>query len=361
MLKRIHGIAIFFYQLRISKVLAPVIVVALILLLFMSRSIRVHAQAINASLQIGSASPSTAIFDLTQGEPISYTVSGSTRYYRDVYLSIRQNYQIADFDPDNAYFGYLSSLYNVVLELGYNQTNNTMLKIEFIDDQINPDRFGIGPGSMSITNSNHNISLSNIRNYRFWNNDAYESAETGTLYYHYRIHYVSDNMLNEFRIKSSGYAAGSNYIRYCRKSELSLVDINQYCYEMSGLLNDLYLESVGIGSTQALILYEIRNLSNGFNSDTSGVSDTLDNIHDNYNSAQATVDAVVDDAIHDYDTELSAVEDMDFSSFFNTQRYALNFWRSVGEYILDSDNIGYIATGLIVVTVINLFVFLLRL
>lgn len=76
---------------------------------------------------------------------------------------------------------------------------------------------------------------------------------------------------------------------------------------------------------------------------------------------QAAADTAIDGAVHSYDNELDTVTEFSWKNFFTSQSGAATFWRDVGEFILNSNNLGFIATGLAITTIITLFVFLLRL
>lgn len=95
--------------------------------------------------------------------------------------------------------------------------------------------------------------------------------------------------------------------------------------------------------------------------DSSGTSTIVSGIENDYNVAQSEADDAVDNAVHNYDSDLDTVENYDFASFFTSQRSAATFWRDVGEYILNSGELGFVASGVIITTLITLFVFMLRL
>lgn len=106
---------------------------------------------------------------------------------------------------------------------------------------------------------------------------------------------------------------------------------------------------------------DAQNLDNHLMNDSSGWSGTTDNFNFQVQAAQASAGSAVDNAVHDYSVELAEVSDYDAVGFFRDQALASTFWRDIGEYILNRNNLGYFAVGLVVVTIIGLFVFLLRL
>lgn len=104
-----------------------------------------------------------------------------------------------------------------------------------------------------------------------------------------------------------------------------------------------------------------QNIDNHLMNDSSGWSGNTNNFNSEVQAAQGAADTAVDNAVHDYSAELAEVSDYDAVGFFRDQALASTFWRDVGEYILNRNNLGYFAVGLIVVTIVGLFVFLLRL
>lgn len=94
---------------------------------------------------------------------------------------------------------------------------------------------------------------------------------------------------------------------------------------------------------------------------SSGVAEDSDTVKANLATADAAAEDAIDNAVHDYDSEFQQIKDFNEQEFFHSQTQAVNFWRSIGEYILDSNNIGFFATGLIICTLVTVFVFLLRL
>lgn len=95
--------------------------------------------------------------------------------------------------------------------------------------------------------------------------------------------------------------------------------------------------------------------------DTSGSSDNLDLKNQDFVTANGLADTAIDLAVHDYSDSLNTVEDYNYKNFFTSQRNALSFWRTVTGYILDSSNLGFVASGVIIITLITVFSFLLRL
>lgn len=106
---------------------------------------------------------------------------------------------------------------------------------------------------------------------------------------------------------------------------------------------------------------DAQNLDNHLMNDSSGWSGSTNNFNSEVQAAQSAADSAVDNAVHNYSVELAEVSDYDAVGFFRDQALASTFWRDIGEYILNRNNLGYFAVGLVVVTIIGLFVFLLRL
>lgn len=102
-------------------------------------------------------------------------------------------------------------------------------------------------------------------------------------------------------------------------------------------------------------------LHNSIINDSSGSSQNSASVQSSFEAANQAADQAIDSAVHNYDAQLDEVENVNFDTFFTSQRSAVTFWRDVGEFVLNSSNLGYIASGMIIVTLIGLFVFLLRL
>lgn len=372
MLKRIHGIAIFFYQSRISKVLVPVIAVALILVLFFSGSIRAWA---DSNVPQSNSSATWTYPGNWTGSIIDFHFNGSYNYdFNESNNTVNDEYYLNSGYYDVEFRTFLNRSSASVNVFSYDFIYNLLLSgrlsldTYFYNEQIDIYSYSYLGSEISSTNSNayildksftsfdtyyrsnDNLGVSGDFNYSFqilYNESSLDTSLPLEIKFRFRFYFITD-LYGYENIKNSWLEYPYIYVNFVSNNITNNNSIRSYS-------NKYYLYNINEK------LNGISSIQNIIENDSTGVSENLADINDSYNSAQTTVDAAVDDAIHDYDAELSAVEDMDFSSFFNTQRYALNFWRSVGEYILDSDNIGYIATGLIVVTVINLFVFLLRL
>lgn len=111
-------------------------------------------------------------------------------------------------------------------------------------------------------------------------------------------------------------------------------------------------------------LQDIKNRIGGLttgNADSHAAAAALDQASSDYSNANAAADSAVDAAVPNYDNDLATVNNADTSSFFTNQSLSVLFWRDVGEFLLDSREIGFVASGLIIVTIITLFVYLLRL
>lgn len=366
MLKRIRGTVIYFYQSRISKVLAPVIVAALTLLLFLSGSVRAYAsnidiEDISSSLSFGNGNPGYNVRHISTEQ---FTLSGSTRYRMRFSIEVYFNL-VYSYDPYYDYIGLVSFQFSPVVQLGYNQTNSNFITaslVDIVNDYEDLDISFTEPSNQTV-NGIPCLSLGNLQFNKLIHGPLSHSGyyTAGLIY---EVVVGTSNPLNT--IQNMSYSASVNLKRLYRTKNPSLV-LSDIAYLDTDIYNELIRQSsfleVDLDSKLDDIIeaIESNNVSNILLYDNSGVSESIADINDNYNSVQATADAAVDDAVHSYDNQLEEVEDIDLSSFFNTQRYGLSFWRSVGEFILDSANLGYIATGLIVVTVINLFVFLLRL
>lgn len=353
MLRRIRGTAISFCQSRISKVLAPIIVAALTLLLFLSGSVRAYAITVENGIvpdewdiYIEDNAVSFSFSFLEDDLVISNGIINGTddKYVVfDIYVPITIHFSLgSSYDSSYSYFGFAQKdftfrtatvpgnaignfdFYEYTAPEFINLDNDLVISLE---GRSYPMVQGEPTGVIDTFNIRY--MLRDNRN----NPDYYK-----TFVVHYKQVISSKySYLDLLQFRVSTFTPSTN-LSYTNISRIPLSEISND--EVYNIVSDLYDD----------IKY-----------DSSGVSDNITDIQDNYSSVQATADEAVDNAMHSYDNQLERVEDLDLSSFFNTQRYGLNFWRSVGEFILDSANLGYIATGLIVVTVINLFVFLLRL
>lgn len=95
--------------------------------------------------------------------------------------------------------------------------------------------------------------------------------------------------------------------------------------------------------------------------DNSGFSSGVDSAKSEFESQEAVANQAMDGAVHNYTGQLDTVQDMDFDNFWTNQSNTALFWRDVGEFILDPSNLGMFAGGLVIVSVMTLFVFMLRL
>lgn len=102
-------------------------------------------------------------------------------------------------------------------------------------------------------------------------------------------------------------------------------------------------------------------INNNLMNDSTNFSTNQGTLKNDIDVKQQAADVAVDGALHQYDSDLDTVTDFQWKNFFTSQSGAATFWRDVGEYILNSSNLGFIATGLAIVTIVTLFVFLLRL
>ena len=94
--------------------------------------------------------------------------------------------------------------------------------------------------------------------------------------------------------------------------------------------------------------------------DHSGSSAALATNAANIASEAAAADVSFDSIMPNADSALATVAAFDATTFFNQQSSAANFWQQLGNYIMDSGQLGFVATGLVIVTLVSLFVFLLR-
>lgn len=362
MLKRIRGTVISFYQSRISKVLAPVIVAALTLLLFLSGSVRAYASNEDSNITGNGISTSYSYISTSMNwEPVisvsdNYNSSGNNFYsytdvgYFDIYVRINESFSLnpsTDYSGSYKYYGFFQSYGTFYIDVTL--SSGTVLEVMYLDSEHSIPRDYINSSSTylqsSITNGKRCTLSRNEIFYENGNNFVINSS-SGPVYNR-----------SIYRFRCFVARSASNLGIGTRNVSVNVVTTptgrgNIFRYNSS----DYYLYNINshLKNGQSNILNVLEN-------DSIGTSDNMNSIRSSYNSVQESADTAVDSAIHSYSNDLQQVEEVDFSSFFNTQRYGLNFWRSVGEFILDSSNLGYIATGLIVVTVINLFVFLLRL
>lgn len=354
MLRRIRGTVISFYQSRISKVLAPVIVAALTLLLFMSGSVRAYATDYNDEW-IENWSESWVVTNVN-AQPFFITSNSTSVYhgYHDITFSIHLQYFL-DNNTGQAHNGLLTSTFNMALTQSSSwPMSNMTVTIEGYD--VTSDHDVVMSQSQRATNGNSNNTYTTNIQFTVWN-------------YLHDYEYVNSCDANII-VHARWWFWNGSAMPNIPNCTITHLDFSQSFmsgkYDESYILGEIAnkLETL-VDSDSASILQDIDDnivqQNNLLQNDSTGVSENIIDINNSYNSVQTSADTAVDDAIHSYDNQLEQVEDIDLSSFFNTQRYGLNFWRSVGEFILDSANLGYIATGLIVVTVVNLFVFLLRL
>lgn len=346
-----------------SKVLAPVIVVALTLLLFMSGSVRAYASN-SDSLITGDEWISTSYTYISTSmnwEPVQSVSenynSASNNYYSytdvgcfDIYVRINESFSFnpsADYSGSYKYYGFFQSYGTINIDVTL--SSGTVLEVMYIDSEHSIPRDYDNSGSTYLQSN-----ITNGKRCTLSRNEIFYENGNGFV-----INSSSGPVYNRsiYRFRCFVARSGTNLGIGTRNISVNVATTPTGRGVMTRYkTTDYYLYNINnhLKNGQSSILNVLEN-------DSIGTSDNMNSIRSSYNSVQESADTAVDSAIHSYSNDLQQVEEVDFSSFFNTQRYGLNFWRSVGEFILDSSNLGYIATGLIVVTVINLFVFLLRL
>lgn len=99
--------------------------------------------------------------------------------------------------------------------------------------------------------------------------------------------------------------------------------------------------------------------------DGSGDAESLQNELSSLEALESEADDIMDEAIpseaESQVEEVGSVAASAAESFINDNFKAISFWQRLGEWVLNGQNLGYFAFGLIIVTCINVFAFLIRL
>lgn len=325
-----------------------------------------------------------------QGEDYSgYTQWGTRDYvsYRDVTIIIDEAFYFnpstnASNSANVSYTGFLQSYGTIdifVQAIG----NNTGL---YSYELLSVDHSNISDYQKSTTYYVYADYTTNIKRLRMNRNELfyvsnynYTTSTSGAPIYNrstykFRIYGTSLNLANggpNFSIsinvtatptgRGSMYAVHSDSYYLYNELETQKQILNSISTSGGNTVAAINAASAQAHSDAQVAESQAAQLSNDIRYDNSGTSQSVSATQSAYDAAQGAADAAVDSAVHNYTSDLSTVEAYDYSSFFTSQRNSAVFWRDVGEYILDSNNLGFVSGSIIIVTLIGLVIFMLRL
>lgn len=162
------------------------------------------------------------------------------------------------------------------------------------------------------------------------------------------------------RYQQSTYAAVLSAVTQLQNVNTNLSAVRNYLDSVVTYLRDI---SSDVGSIYGEVSAIYNMLDAYLNpSEASGVSSSLASVQESLESQASVADSAVEEAIPSADEELAKLES--YSGVIDlqtTHATAINFWKQVGEYILDPINLGAAASVLIAASVLAFIVFLLRL
>lgn len=398
-----HGIQIFWKRLRIFKILAVIVTVPVLLLaLLLMPALPAWADA-NPPVENEDITGTHYAWrwQISDSMPLSYDGSNPTvkyKWYRDVDVYLRF-YIDPSLSIHYQYGGFIRFTGDLDIQATLTPRSGTtvsdlnipiaeMISISALsgDNRL---------GDYSTTTNQYFVEAGQVRrNYIYSFN---------LLYYFYDWNYVNTRVFDTIHLKvrfyfenskGTGYDGTVNVANNVVISETRMNKVrsdNYYLYNINeniknsatalntGVVgaintaasqahtdavtahNDSVAEKNAINTAASQAHSDAQNLDNHLMNDSSSFSSNTNSFNNQVQTAQQAADQAVDNAVHSYEAQLDVVSDYDAISFFRDQSLASTFWRDVGEYILSTSNLGYFAAGLIVVTIIGLFVFLLRL
>lgn len=162
------------------------------------------------------------------------------------------------------------------------------------------------------------------------------------------------------RYQQSTYGAVLNAISVMQTSNAHLSSIISYLAQCSNYLSDILADTGSIYGEVSAIYNMLDEYLNP--SAAEEASSNLESIQESIESQAAVADEAVESAIPSAESELAVLESYSgVVDLQTTHATAINFWKQVGEYILDPINLGAAASVLIAASVLAFIVFLLRL
>lgn len=383
------GTRIFSKKSRIFRIIAVILPLPLLLLSFLMGAVEVSAD---------SGFPSSAVSALGN-ITVGYENSACT------YVSLRDRYSTAGSLTDNG-TGYNYSGYEVPAgAIGYYEGivnfYTSTIQSEYAFDATKSYygyfRYNLG-FSLRFNNSISGADYSNLVIEDIWsssndfnymwsaNADSSSISRTGTMTITrnfkvgetYRL-VVRDNFIIKFRVYVFYYSTAmsdpissnpvldltsvpsgqntkdivlsSNFVRVTERENYYLYNINENIKGQASAINQASQQNS----------QDLNKIDDHLMNDNSGFSSGVDSAKSEFESQEAVANQAMDGAVHNYNGHLDTVQDMDFDNFWTNQSNTALFWRDVGEFILDPSNLGMFAGGLVIVSVMTLFVFMLRL
>lgn len=392
-----HGILTFWKESRISKILAIILPFPLLLVALLLSPVEVFA-----SSDPGIINSPPSDFNFVDINPVYNSKSVSWNLKPTGYID--QQGQFYELDYNNSEYELDTNLVNSIVTIVYE--GNVSVRSVFSTDQSitgfntalfwGTDSFTLNFAAGSIenvnairaevisgeSNSNYNSNIAT----RFSNQTSTTVTVTNYIGSNYNPAYSQVNIVTNLHVKVT---AISNYIsmnsvhvyfeNMIKQSPAVSISNSSNTvrwalteYSLYEILNILDTKLWNIWYTEDIIHKQmilqwsqdhtdLSNIINIMSNDSSGVSNRSDTVKNQYDIAQDQADTAIDNAVHNYSTELNKLKNVNTDNFFTNQSSAVTFWRDLGEWILDSNNIGFMATGLIICTLITVFVFLLRL
>lgn len=390
-----HGTRIFWKKSRIFRIIAVIISLPFLfasLLLWPALPVSADGNPVaeNFELTTFNLRSSWAYFDPV---PISYDSSnpGSKyRWYRDVNVY----YEIAlspRFDRNYFYGGFIRFGGTLDIEArlaprsGSTVSDLNIGLVEIIDIScLSGNRIG----NYSTYTQQYFVETGQVRRnfiqnfnilYYFYEWDNSHTSIFDTICCKYRIYFenakgtgysgelaVADNVditqQNISRVRSDNYYLYNiNENIKSSVNSLSGAIVNAINNASSTAHTDSISEKNAINSAAAQAHSDAMTIDDHIMNDHSNFSSNVDSAKSEFESQEAIANAAMDNSVHNYSAQLATVSDMDFDNFWTNQSNTAIFWRDVGEFILDPSNLGMFAGGLVIVSVMTLFVFMLRL
>lgn len=384
------GIQIFSKKSRIFRIVAVILPLPFLLLSFLLGAVETRADSAVPYVYIDSIETVTIGYE--SGDCVyhnvldSYSISGSSSeigngYQYNItdvpkgisgYYEGTINFSVATvtseytFESKKSYYGFFN--YN----LGFSWSMSPSVSNASFSNLIIEDLWcssGDNENSYlwSTNTSSGNTSRSGtlrVNNY-FSPDKVYSSVDRETFIIKFRVYVWASgtstgNMWGDAKLDlttvPSGYSSTSinilsSSLRYLERDEYYLYNINENVKGQESAINNASQKNS----------QDLNKIDDHLMNDNSGFSSGVDSAKSEFESQEAVANQAMDGAVHNYTGQLDTVQDMDFDNFWTNQSNTAIFWRDVGEFILDPSNLGMFAGGLVIVSVMTLFVFMLRL
>ena len=320
-------------------------------------------------------------------ETVNYLVENSAgqawlnsedRCFRDCEVIIRETFTLSEYytyNPSFMYMGWLNSTGNFTVSATKSASNTEIDSIVLISREHSfPYNF------YSSTDSYNNTTVGSMLNMNFTRGESfnfYDLKVINTRYveniskYIFRIYYHSNNktaagVTVSFNMGTTPTGQG-NVIKYNSDSyylfnnnenlKSLLNSVNNGNTTITGAINSAAATAhsdAQVAESQAAV--QIDTITYDHSGSSAALATNAASIASEASAADVSFDSIMPNA----DSALATVAAFDATTFFNQQSSAANFWQQLGNYIMDSGQLGFVATGLVIVTLVSLFVFLLR-